>query len=251
MLAKGPRSSAPRGAFDRMPFPSDRATAQPQASFFPKPLAPMSLAREYRVFWREFRNQYQTTGSITPSSISLARALARFVGQAQRPCRILEVGPGTGAITRAIVAAMRPADRLDLVELNDRFVAELRRRFQEDPLFAAAASQARVLHQRVESLEESGAYDVIVSGLPLNNFAAEDVRSILSALQRLAAPGGTLSFFEYIAVRRAKRLVSPRSRDRLQAIGAQLAELKERHGVGSQAVFWNFPPAWAHHVRFD
>src|SRR5262245_8969318 len=91
---------------------------------------------EYRVFFREFRRNFQTTGAIAPSGRRLAKALARFVSERRNgERRILEVGPGTGAVTRAIVAAMGPADRLDLVELNDTFVDVLRRRFETDPAF--------------------------------------------------------------------------------------------------------------------
>ena len=95
---------------------------------------------EYRLFFREFRTNYHTTGAILPSGRSLARALARFVAeQPAGPRRILEVGPGTGAVTSRIVAALGPEDQLDLVELNDRFVERLRDRFR----WLCAAASAR------------------------------------------------------------------------------------------------------------
>ena len=56
-----------------------------------------------------------------------------------------------------------------------------------------------------------GKYDVIVSGLPLNNFSPADVERILAVLCGRLAPRGTLSFFEYIAMRPARALVSGRS----------------------------------------
>src|SRR5271170_6627901 len=91
---------------------------------------------DYRVFWREFRQHYHTTGAIAPSGRALARALARFAAQQHpAPRRILEVGPGTGAVTETLVRGLGPEDRLDLVELNDRFVQRLRDRFQHEPAF--------------------------------------------------------------------------------------------------------------------
>src|SRR5687767_3485932 len=98
-----------------------------------------SSPAELRLFFREFRRHFEITGAITPSSRWLAGALARYVADGARPRRILEVGPGTGAVTRQIVAAMRSEDRLDLVELNDAFVELLRGQFDGDPHFAPVA----------------------------------------------------------------------------------------------------------------
>ena len=185
-----------------------------------------------------------------PSGRYLARALTRFVSEKSLPPRkILEVGPGTGAVTRQIIAGMGSADSLDLVELNRTFVEQLERRFRTEPAFRAVADCARVLHCPVEELPRGDRYHVIVSGLPLNNFAAAEVERILAALVDLLAPGGTLSFFEYIAVRPLRALVSSRAeRDRLRGIGKALGSLLGRE-IRRDAVWLNVPPAWVHHVR--
>src|SRR6187397_1142552 len=93
---------------------------------------------EYRVFWRQFRQAYNSTGAVLPSGRGLAVALSRFVrdgeaapaagkngalSQSNDPAnarRILEVGPGTGAVTVQIIDDMRPQDRLVLVERNEQ-----------------------------------------------------------------------------------------------------------------------------------
>jgi phosphatidylethanolamine/phosphatidyl-N-methylethanolamine N-methyltransferase len=205
---------------------------------------------DYRVFWREFRGNFRSTGAVLPSGPSLAQALARFVGKHDRPRRILEVGPGTGAVTRAIVAALGAEDRLDLVELNEQFVLALRRRFDVDPAFRAVSERTRVLHRSVESLEEEAPYDVIVSGLPLNNFSATEVENILRIFRRLLRAGGVLSFFEYIAIRSFRAMISPRAeRIRLQGIGQALDDLLKPHEIRREWILPNIPPAWVHHVR--
>src|SRR6187551_1881851 len=101
---------------------------------------------DYRVFWRQFRRAYSSTGAVLPSGRGLAVALSRFVrdggthvAESLRDSemavserlrhvsrRILEVGPGTGAVTVQIIESMRPQDRLVLVERNDEFVTHLR-----------------------------------------------------------------------------------------------------------------------------
>ncbi len=208
------------------------------------------LLHDHRVFWREFRQQFHTTGAVMPSGRFLGRSLARYVGQNPAGQRILEVGPGTGAVTSQIVRKLGTLDRLDLVELNQQFVDRLNERFAHEPAFQAVAPRSRVLHQSVESLSAAEPYDLIISGLPLNNFSVADVRSILSALVRLLAPGGLLSFFQYIAIRPARALVSgPAERARLRGIGQALGALLGPHEIRRDWVWPNIPPAWVHHVR--
>ncbi|HEY4232842.1 MAG TPA: methyltransferase domain-containing protein [Lacipirellulaceae bacterium] len=210
---------------------------------------------DYCVFWREFRRSFHTTGAILPSGPALAAALARYVRNgsdgSRSARRILEVGPGTGAVTRRIVAGLGSDDRLDLVERNAEFVACLRERITGDSEYRAAAARIRLIHSGVEELSEEEPYDVIISGLPLNNFSAELVERILAKLHRLLAPSGTLSFFEYLAIRRVKAAVSRQAeRERLQAIGRVLDEILSKHEIGRDCVMANVPPAWVHHVRF-
>ena len=210
---------------------------------------------DYRVFWRQFRESYRTTGAVLPSGRALAANLSRYVGGTDGELaagrRILEVGPGTGAVTAQIVHDMRPGDRLTLVERNDEFVACLRQRLATAPTFQRAADRITLLHAAVEELREDEPFDLIISGLPLNNFDVNTVAHILMKLRRLLAPGGTLSFFEYVAIRRAKALVSRKAeRDRLRGIGRILNEHLGSNEVRRDLVLTNVPPAWVHHVQF-
>jgi phospholipid N-methyltransferase len=209
-------------------------------------------AANYRLFWQEFRRTFHSTGAVLPSGPRLCRALARHAADAGRPRRLLEVGPGTGVVTDEIIRGMGPADTLDVVELNDRFVAALGERLSREAAWRAAADRVHIHHLPIEQLPTDRKYDAIVSGLPLNNFPVDVVRSILAHLGRLAAPGGTLSFFEYVAVRKAKGLVSGREeRRRLAGIGGALDEVFQKHRFDRQCVAANVPPAWVHHLRFE
>ena len=208
---------------------------------------------ECRIFLAEFRRNFRTTGAVLPSGRRLSNALAHFVrdGSSAGPRRILEVGPGTGAVTRQLVRHLRPGDRLDMVELNRSFVDCLNDRFRTDAAFQPAAGRARVLHCPVEDLPSDAPYDVIVSGLPLNNFAVAEVEHLLGILQRLAAPRATLSFFEYMAIRGFKATVSGRAeRTRLRGIAQAVGRLLEDYEIRRDWIWPNVPPAWVHHVRF-
>jgi phospholipid N-methyltransferase len=210
----------------------------------------MAWFHDQRVFWRQFREHFHTTGSVLPSSRFLGRALARYVGTNGKGCRVLEVGPGTGAVTEQIVRRLGQQDTFDLVELNEEFVRRLNARFETEPSFQRVASRSRVLHQRVETLADGEPYDVIVSGLPLNNFAVADVEHLLDVLMRLLKPGGTLSFFEYLAIRRARSIVSSgQERARLKGIGRALDKVLNPHEFRCDWVWPNVPPAAVHHVR--
>mgnify|MGYP000875694429 CR=1 FL=1 len=207
---------------------------------------------EYRIFLREYVRSFHSTGAILPSGRRLAGALARYVTGNGAGQRILEVGPGTGPVTRRIAAQMGPEDRLDLVELNDAFVARLRSALGREPILQRVAERTQLFHSPVEDLPGNACYDVIISGLPLNNFAASEVEQILAKLAALLRPGGTLSFFEYIAIRRARAFVSGRAeRERLRGIGRALGAVLDRHEFRRDWIWPNVPPAWVHHVRFS
>ncbi len=219
---------------------------------------------DYRVFLREFRRTFESTGAVLPSGSALSKALAHYVREAPSPCplpegegskvgrRILEVGPGTGAVTGHIVRAMREGDRLDLVERNDEFVARLRERLRSDGTLRPYAERITLHHAGVEELPEDRPYDVIVSGLPLNNFSVAFVEQLVGKLSRLLAPGGTLSFFEYVAVRRVKAALSRQAeKERLRGIGRLLDEFLAAHEIRRDRVLTNVPPAWVHHVRLS
>ncbi len=87
------------------------------------------MLADYRLFFKQFRRNFHATGAILPSGRALCKSLACYVRGTPGPNRILEVGPGTGVVTWHIIRAMGPDDRLDLVELNEQFVACLRRQF--------------------------------------------------------------------------------------------------------------------------
>jgi phosphatidylethanolamine/phosphatidyl-N-methylethanolamine N-methyltransferase len=212
---------------------------------------------DYRIFWQQFRRAYHTTGAVLPSGKALAAALATFVRDNGGPAsaggrRILEVGPGTGAVTGRIIRDMRATDELTLVERNEGFVARLHELAAKDPLYQNVGERLKIVHASVEDLPDDRPFDVIISGLPLNNFTPDVVNGILTKLRRLLTSNGTLSFFEYVAIRRFKSAVSrPADRARVQGIARVLGEVLRKNEIRKDCVWANVPPAWVHHVRFS
>jgi phosphatidylethanolamine/phosphatidyl-N-methylethanolamine N-methyltransferase len=210
------------------------------------------MLRDHREFFRQFRTQFQTTGAIAPSSRHLARAMTRYIASPRSAARILEVGPGTGAVTRRIVGLLQDDDRLDLVELNEAFAGRLEERFQSEPGFKRAADRSRIHVCGIETFQSERPYDFIVSGLPFNNFSPDFVGRVLDAFFNFLAPGGVLSFFEYMYVRPVRGMVSRGTeRTRIKDLDKILNSRLKRHGFRRDWVFLNMPPAWVQHLRKD
>jgi phospholipid N-methyltransferase len=201
-------------------------------------------------FFRQFRRHFQATGAILPSSRFLARALVKPLRVPRGPCRILEVGPGTGSVTREIARHLLPGDRLDAVEINGHFVQMLERRLQTDRVLRAWRDQIYVIHAAVQDLLGDSMYDFIVSGLPLNNFPVALVREIFATYTRLLKPGGMLSYYEYTLVRQIKTpFVNRRERRRLFRVGRVMRGYIRNYQVRRERIFINVPPATVRHLR--
>ena len=214
----------------------------------------MNRLGEYQTFLTQFLRNYGTTGSLIPSGRALGNALCRHVGRASDGQKILEAGPGTGAVTGCIIDRMRQQDELWMVELNPTFAAHLRQSFQVKPSFRNAAARCHLVEGSVQDLGpigNEGQFDLVISCLPLNNFSSDTVREILEAYGKLLKPGGVLSFFQYILVRPAKMFVSGGAeRDRLKGVGDAIEGMLGEREFAREWVWPNVPPAWVHHIRF-
>jgi phospholipid N-methyltransferase len=208
------------------------------------------MLADHRTFFTQFRERFESTGAVAPSSRFLARAMTAPLSRHRGPVRILEVGPGTGAVTRRIVKLLGPEARLDLVELNPEFVSLLERKFERDADYQSAAERARIHRCPIQEFQAEEPYDYIISGLPLNNFPPDLVRSIFDVFFRLLAPQGVLSYFEYMYVRPLRRLVSGADeRRRLNELESVIAPYFAQHRIRRDWVFVNLPPAWVQHLR--
>jgi phospholipid N-methyltransferase len=205
---------------------------------------------ELKDFFREFRRDFHHTGALLPSGVFLAQALARPLARLRGPARILEVGPGTGSVTREIVRHMRPGDVLDAVEINPTFIEILERRMERDPVMAERRDDVRLILAPVQELPGDDVYDFIVSGLPLNNFCCPDVRSIFAAYMRLARPSAVLSYFEYVLVRELKTpFVGKSERYRLARVGRLVRRFIRRHQTDCRHIWLNVPPAIVRYLK--
>src|SRR5215212_1257166 len=134
-------------------------------------------------------------GAVTPSSKPLARAMAHYVDpDGEGP--VIELGPGTGPITEALIEHGVKPSRLVLVEFNPTFCQLLRQRFPE-----ATVVQADAYHLR-ESLAHVARHgaSAIVSGLPLMTKPLRMRLRLLREALALLAPHAPFVQFTYAVV---------------------------------------------------
>jgi len=113
-------------------------------------------------FLRSWIERPLSTGAVTPSGKILARAMARYVDP-NSTGPVVELGPGTGPVTEALVEAGVAPSRLVLVEFNPTFCHLLRTRYPEATLVQGDAYSMRRLLETL-LIQPAAA---VVSGLPL------------------------------------------------------------------------------------
>ncbi len=213
----------------------------------------MSLTESWH-FLRRLVVAPQQVGAVLPSSRWLVSALTGPFAARMGPAKVLEVGAGTGPVTRRLASLLGPQDRLDICEVDAKFVRLLQRTVLATGPLADAQCQGRVrlLHGPVQEIDGQDYYDYVISGLPLNALATAEVEMILAAIERCLKPGGMFSYFEYVG---ARRLLSVwpmrRSRRRIRATSSVLDRRIRSHQVARHTVLANIPPAHARHWQFE
>jgi phospholipid N-methyltransferase len=210
----------------------------------------MTVSKSPSLFVSEFFRSFHTTGAVLPSGRALARALAAPLDERSGPRKILEAGPGTGAVTEVLIRKLESGDELTLCEINPAFADRLEERLRTDPVWREKREAVRVLRADVREIARAGAFDLIVSGLPLNNFSPELVGELLDGFLEGLAPGGIHTFFEYRAIRRIRmRVGSSQGRRRMRAIEEAVMERLRSTEWERVSVMANIPPAWVYKAR--
>jgi phospholipid N-methyltransferase len=107
--------------------------------------------------------------------------------------RVIELGPGTGVVTRELLAGTGERGALLAVDTDRAFVERIRRAWPEIDCVCASAETLPLL------AAERGWSDVdhIVSGLPFAVLPAATTRLIIDGVHRLLRQGGTFTTFQY------------------------------------------------------
>ena len=158
------------------------------------PLKKDRFADEAR-FLRSWLERPLVMGAVTPSGKILARTMASFVDP-RIPGPIVELGPGTGPVTDALIRRGVAQDRLVLVEYNPEFCQLLKRRFPKATIVQGDAYDLKETLSGV--LQEPAA--ATVSSLPLFTKPMDHRLDLLEMAQGLMHPGAPFIQFTYAVV---------------------------------------------------
>lgn len=146
------------------------------------------------LFALNFLKHPLTVGTFVESSPALVRRL--LDGVDWRHCRaVVELGPGTGAVTRELLARLPGEARLLVVETNADFVASLRRTIA-DPRLAVVHGSAADLraHLRAQGI---AAVDAAISGIPFSTMPVPVRGAVLDAVRDALRPDGRLLVYQH------------------------------------------------------
>jgi phosphatidylethanolamine/phosphatidyl-N-methylethanolamine N-methyltransferase len=145
------------------------------------------LVRDRLEFLRGFLRNPAQVGSVIPSSHHLEQRLVR-TARISEARTVVELGPGTGGTTAAILQAMRPSARLLAIELDSVFHRHLCTS-RHDPRLVVELGSAERLAQFLAA-HRMAAPDAIVSGIPFSTMPAEVSDRIAAAVAQALRPGG-------------------------------------------------------------
>ncbi len=144
-------------------------------------------------FLKTWAGDPKTTGSIIPTGSKLATSMASII-RPENDLPVLELGPGTGAITRAILERGVLAENLDALEYSTVFLDKLEDAFPGVNFIHGDAFDLDA------NLEKGKVFDTVVSALPLLNFPQEARLGLIESLLDRLPTGRPVVQFSYGAI---------------------------------------------------
>lgn len=152
-----------------------------------------STLKNCKLFFSQFLSG-ERVGSVAPSSKSLALKMVKGI-DFEKAKVIVELGPGTGAITKYIIERMRPETQLISVELNDKFVKTLKEDYPQENVHFVEDSVENI-PQILEKYDVSDV-DAFVSSLPISLFPTEMIEKLTSDMKGNLADDGVYIQYQY------------------------------------------------------
>jgi phosphatidylethanolamine/phosphatidyl-N-methylethanolamine N-methyltransferase len=173
------------------------------------------------LFIQECLRKPAQMGALAPSSPRLAKAMAHWLPEDPKDY-VIELGPGTGVVTEALLARGLCPARLLAIEKSPELAAMLQKRFPQVRVIAGDAGEMDALLHQHTGERRAGA---VISSLPLRSFPKELETRVTRKIHEILKPGGCWVQFTYHTY---KRWIN----------GSQPFDFHS-----TKYVFWNLPPA--------
>lgn len=184
-------------------------------------------------FFTEFFRSPVELGTFLPTAAGVGKLMCRDVGL-ETADAVCECGPGTGPITLAILAKLKPEARFFAIEFNARMAEAFRKRFPGVPVYQDDATHIRAIATR----EGLASLDVVISAVPWLVLPPKVQDAMLAATAASLRPGGRFAMVTY--------------RPEATASIKQFRRLMESHfrNVRLKGTVWgNFPPAYVYQAE--
>jgi len=146
------------------------------------------------LFLQEWLNSPRCIASVVPSSKRLSQAMARWV-PLDRHGYVVELGPGTGAVTKVLLEHGVPEHRLVAVERTPVLADLLTQRFRAAQIITGDALDLSRLLRRY--LRDELPVLAVVSSLPLRHFSTADALSLSRQIHEALPKGGCWMQYSY------------------------------------------------------
>jgi phosphatidylethanolamine/phosphatidyl-N-methylethanolamine N-methyltransferase len=145
-------------------------------------------------FLKGFLREPKVVGSVIPSSRFMERRIVR-AARVSSADSVVELGPGTGGTTRAILRAMPARASLMAIELDPVFVDHVRG-CVHDPRLIVHQGSAELLVEALNA-HRLRAPQAVISGIPFSTMPVEVGRRIIEAIRDALAPGGCFVAYQF------------------------------------------------------
>lgn len=184
----------------------------------------------HTIFGQFFANPL-TTGAICASSPELSNLITEDIAIEKASC-VVELGPGTGAVTGFISDKVAPQSKFFAVELNhDMFIA-LKRRYPKVKVYNDCASNLPDLLSK-EGCKHA---DAVISGLPWASFSDDLQEDILNSIVSVLPEGGVFATFAYL-----QGTILPTGLNFKKRLRRHFSKVEK-----SKVIWMNLPPAFVY-----
>lgn len=143
-----------------------------------------------------FIKNIKQVGAVAPSSRFLAQKMANVLDEEikrkpDQSFNMLELGSGTGSMSRHIHNHMRDRDHLDMVEIEKPLYKQLKKKFKD-------AGNVSVHNEDYLNFQGNAPYDIIFSSLPYEGIPNDQTEDIWEKKLDDCKSGGRITYFKYL-----------------------------------------------------